>query len=126
MAADSNNHQSTAGGNGHGLLERPIAELSDEELAKAKEEIQDGLNLQETAGAEAAAASEKFRKIIEEIDSLPENQFEIRSREIAKRHSVSVSFLRKWWRQLHQVESESRPGCGKRVELPLDEPWPQP
>ena len=125
MLGDNNNHQGGAGGNGHGLLERPVAELTDEELATAKEEIRDGLNLQEAAGAEAAAASEKFRRIIDEIDSLPENQFEIRSREIARRHSVSVSLLRKWWRQLHEVTGESKPGGGRRVELPLDEPWQQ-
>ena len=131
-ATDSSKDQGAApgtsrfgGGNGKAILERPIAELSDEELAKAKEEIRDGLKLGEAAGAEAAAASEKFRRIIEEIESLPENQFEIRSKEIAKRHGVGVSFLRKWWRQLHQVTGESKPGGGRRVELPLDDPWPQ-
>jgi hypothetical protein len=109
-AADNHSHQgaapessSSGGGNGKGILERPISELSNEELAKAKEEIQVSLELQETAGLEAAAASEKFRKIIEEIEALPENQFEIRSKEIARRHGVSVSLLRKWWRQLHQI-----------------------
>ena len=126
MLGDSSNRQGTSGGNGHGLLERPVAELTDEELAKAREEIRDGLNLQETTGAEAAAASEKFRRIIDEIDSLPENQFEIRSREIARRHGVSVSLLRKWWKQLHEVAGESKAGGGRRVELPLDEPWQQP
>jgi transposase-like protein len=130
-ATDNNNHQSAAAGlppsggsNGQGLLERPISELSDEELAKAKEEIQAGVELLEAAGPEAAAASEKFRRIIEEIEYLPENQFEIRSKEIARRHGVSVSLLRKWWRQLHQVTGESKPGGGRRVELPLDDPWP--
>ena len=132
-ATDNNNHQgaapessSSGGGNGKGILERPISELSNEELAKAKEEIQVSLELQETAGLEAAAASEKFRKIIEEIEALPENQFEIRSKEIARRHGVSVSLLRKWWRQLHQITGESKPGGGRRVELPLDDPWPLP
>ena len=130
-ATDNNNHQGAApesshsgGGNGKAILERPISELSDEELAKAKEEIQAGLELQETAGPEAAAASEKFRRIIEEIEALPESQFEIRSKEIARRHGVSVALLRKWWRQLHQVTGESKPGGGRRVELPLDDPWP--
>ena len=130
-ATDNNDHQGAApesspsgGGNGKGVLERPINELSDEELSKAKEEIRDGLELQETAGPEAAAASEKFRRIIEEIEALPESQFEIRSREIARRHGVSVALLRKWWRQLHQVTGESKPGGGRRVELPLDDPWP--
>jgi putative DNA primase/helicase len=132
-AADNHSHQgaapessSSGGGNGKGILERPVSELSNEELAKAKEEIQVSLELQETAGLEAAAASEKFRKIIEEIEALPENQFEIRSKEIARRHGVSVSLLRKWWRQLHQITGESKPGGGRRVELPLDDPWPLP
>ena len=131
-ATDNNNHQGAApvpspswGGNGKGILERPISELSDEELAKAKEEIREGLKLQEAAGAEAAAASEKFRRIIEEIEALPENQFELRCKDIAKGHGVSVSLLRKWWRQLHQITTESKPGSGRRVELPLDNPWPQ-
>ena len=59
-ATDNNNHQgaapessSSGGGNGKGILERPISELSNEELAKAKEEIQVSLELQETAGLEA-------------------------------------------------------------------------
>ena len=109
-ALDSDNHRaeapgpsSHAGGNGQGILERPISELSDEELARAKEEIREELKLQEAAGAEAAAASEKFRRIIEEIAELPENQFEIRCKEIAKGHGVSVCLLRKWWRELHQI-----------------------
>ena len=115
------------GGNGHGLLDRPVAELTTEELAAAKQEIRLNLELQEACGgAEAAAASEKFRRIIAEIEDLPENQFEIRSKDIAKRHGVSASLLRKWWRQLHQALVETRPGGGKRVELPLEDPWPQP
>jgi putative DNA primase/helicase len=129
---DSNNHQGEApgpssqkGGNGQGILDRPISELSNEELAKAKEEIREGLKLQEAAGAEAAAASEKFRRIIEEIAALPENQFEIRCKEIAKGHGVSVALLRKWWRELHQITTEHKPGGGRRVELPLDDPWPE-
>jgi putative DNA primase/helicase len=125
MAAPSNNHlQGAATCNGHGVLDRPIAELTDEELLRAKEEIRDSLKLQGLAGAEAAAASEKFRAIIEEIEGLPENQFEIRSREIARRHGVSVALLRKWWRQLRQETFESKPGGGKRLELPDDDPWP--
>ena len=39
---------------------------------------------------------------------------------------MSVSLLRKWWRQLHQITGESKPGGGRRVELPLDDPWPLP
>ena len=124
MAADSDNHRATASGNGHGVLSRSICELTDEELAKAKQDVQERLVDREGAGAKAAAASEKFNKIIEEIEGLDENQFEIRSREIARRHEVSVSLLRKWWRQLHLVERESRPGGGKRVELPTEDAWP--
>jgi putative DNA primase/helicase len=101
-----------------------MAELTDDELIRAKEKIRDSLKLQGQAGSEAAAASEKFRAIIEEIESLPENQFEIRSREIARRNGVSVALLRKWWRQLRQETCESKPGGGKRLELPDDDPWP--
>ena len=36
-----------------------------------------------------------------------------------------VSLLRKWWRQLHQVEREGGPGGGKRVELQTDDAWPE-
>ena len=132
-AADSKSPEGEAGrspsggGNGQGLLERPISELSDEELAAAKREIKRNLELQKAAeDAEAAAASEKFRMIIAEIEDLPENQFEIRSKEIARRYGVGVALLRKWWRQLHQVTGELKPGGGRRVELPLDDPWAQP
>lgn len=125
MTADSDNHRATASGNGHEVLSRPISELTDEELAKARQDAQERLVARETAGAEAMAASEKFKRIIEEIEGLDENQLELRSREIARRHEVSVSLLRKWWRQLHQVERESRPGSGKRVELPTDDAWPK-
>jgi putative DNA primase/helicase len=108
------------------LLERPISELTDEELAVVKKELKRGLEVQETSGgAEAAAASEKFRRIIAEIDDLAENEFEIRSKEIAKRYGVSTAMLRKWWRQLHQSLDETRPGGGRRVEMPLEDPWPQ-
>ena len=122
---DNHNHQGLAGGNGQGILSRPLAELSDEELARAKQEVQAGLPGQEAGGGQAQAASEKFRRIIEEIEVLEENQFELRSREIARQHGVSVSVLRKWWRQLHEVERESRPGGGKRVELTTDDAWPK-
>ena len=115
----------SGGGNGQGLLERPISELTDEELAAVKIEIKRDLELQERAGgAEAAAASEKFRRIIAEIDDLAENEFEIRIKEIAKRHGVSTALLRKWWRQLHQSLGEQRPGGGRRVEMPQEDPWP--
>ena len=72
-------------------------------LPERRKKYEKGLKLQEAAGAEAAAASEKFRRIIEEIAELPENQFEIRCKEIAKGHGVSVCLLRKWWRELHQI-----------------------
>ena len=115
------------GGNGQGLLERPISGLTDEELAAVKEELKRSLEFQDKGGtAEAAAASEKFRRIIAEIDDLAENEFEIRSREIAKRYGVSAAMLRKWWRQLHQPLDEARPGGGRRVEMLLEDPWPQP
>ncbi len=125
MAADSDNHRATASGNGRGVLSRPISELSDQDLSALKQKVGEQLRLQETAGHEAAAASEKFKRIIEEIEGLDENQFELRSREIAKRHEVNVSLLRKWWRQLHQVEREGRSGGGKRVELQTDDAWPE-
>jgi putative DNA primase/helicase len=123
--ASNKGHQGEARRNGHGLLDRPIAELTDEELVQAKEGIRDSLKIQGLAGTEAAAASEKFLVIIEEIGGLPENQFEIRSRQIARRHGVSVALLRKWWRQLRQEACESKPGGGRRLELPEDEAWPQ-
>ena len=130
--ANSNNHRNDAfgelphgGGNGRGMLDRPISALSDTELAGVKEDLADRLRLRETIGEEAAAASEKFRRIIEEIEPLPENEFEIRCKDIAKRNGVNASLLRKWWRQLHQISCESRQGGGKRLELPVDDPWPQ-
>ena len=130
--ANSNNHRNDAfgelphgGGNGRGMLDRPISALSDTELAGVKEDLVDRLRLRETIGEEAAAASEKFRRIIEEIEPLPENEFEIRCKDIAKRNGVNASLLRKWWRQLHQISCESRQGGGKRLELPVDDPWPQ-
>ena len=77
--ANSNNHRNDAfgelphgGGNGRGMLDRPISALSDTELAGVKEDLVDRLRLRETIGEEAAAASEKFRRIIEEIEPLPE------------------------------------------------------
>ncbi|MGA2765107.1 MAG: DUF3631 domain-containing protein [Spirochaetia bacterium] len=126
MKVDDNHHgQGLLGGSGQEPLTRPLAELSDEELAKAKREVHAGLARQKASGAEAEAASEKFRRIIEEIEGLAENQFELRSREIARQHGVSVSVLRRWWKQLHQVERESRPGGGKRVELTMEDAWPE-
>jgi hypothetical protein len=68
MAADSDNHRATAGGNGHGVLSRPISELSDQDLAELKQKVGERLRLQETAGDEAAATSERFKRIIEEIE----------------------------------------------------------
>ena len=65
---DNHNHQGLAGGNGQGILSRPLAELSDEELSRAKQEVQAGLPGQEAGGGQAQAASEKFRLIIEEIE----------------------------------------------------------
>ena len=129
---DNNNHRHggrenlpCGGGNGHGVLDRPIIELTDAELSAAREELSDRLKLRAEIGEEAAAASEKFRRIIEEIESLSENEFELRCKDIAKKYGVSAALLRKWWRQLHQVAGESRPGGGKRLELPVDDPWPQ-
>ena len=117
----------SGGSNGQGLLNRPISELTNEEFAAVKIEIRRSLELQEACGgAEAAAANEKFQRIIAEIEDLKENEFELRLKEIAKRHGVSAGLLRKWWRQLHQSLNETRPGGGKKVELPLEDPWPQP
>ena len=114
------------GGNGHGVLDRPISELSDTELASAKTELSRRTDRKDSMDEEAVAAAEKFQRIIEEIESLAENEFEIRCREIARRNGVSAGLLRKWWRQLHQVSAEARPGGGRRLELPTDDPWPQP
>ena len=114
------------GGNGHGVLDRPIRDLSDAELASAKTELSRRTDCKDSLDEEAVAAAEKFQRIIEEIESLAENEFEIRCREIARRNGVSAGFLRKWWRQLHQVAAEARPGGGRRLELPTDDPWPQP
>lgn len=101
----------SGGSNGQGLLNRPISELTNEEFAAVKIEIRRSLELQEACGgAEAAAANEKFQRIIAEIEDLKENEFELRLKEIAKRHGVSAGLLRKWWRQLHQSLNETRPG----------------
>jgi hypothetical protein len=114
------------GGNGQALLERPIRELTDDELARAKEAIRDTAKLKGSAWSEAEAASARFQKIIEEIETLPENEFEIRSKDIAKRNGVSVALLRKWWRQMHQETTEWKSGGGRRVELPAEATWPKP
>jgi hypothetical protein len=107
------------------LLHKPVWELSDEELAEVGEYLRAQSRARNQLDLEAEAASEKFRLIIQEIEGLSETQFEIRCKDIARRHRVSVSLLRKWWRQLHEETSQWKASSGRKVvDLPRENGHP--
>ena len=97
------------------LMQRPLAELSDDELAAVKAWQSEDRKLREVAGQEAAEANLKLRAVVAELDELASGEYELRRPELSKKYGMRRPYLDMLYRSSHpekKLEGAEQQGSG--------------
>ena len=93
--------------------DKPISELTDDELAAAKARLAENAHLREVAGEDAAAASEKLRRIVTQLEPLSKLEYGLVRAQIAKEHGITVSTLD----ELYAAAHPTKQGRGRKLTI---------